>query len=76
MFTVEEEFDETVVTVLDSQGEFQDVKMYFGEESVLITQAINDDDVWVSVIEMSDRQWEKLILAYSSTEGTYKTVPE
>jgi len=42
----------------------------------LITQAINDDDVWVSVIEMSDRQWEKLILAYSSTEGTYKTVPE
>ena len=76
MFTVEEEFDETVVTVLDSQGEFQDVKMYFGEESVLITQTINDDDVWVSVIEMSDRQWEKLILAYSSTEGTYKTIPE
>jgi hypothetical protein len=76
MFTVEEEFDETVVTVLDSQGEFQDIKMYFGEESVLITQTINDDDVWVSVIEMSDRQWEKLILAYNSTQGTYKTVPE
>jgi len=76
LFTVEEEFNETVVTVLDSHGEFQDVKMFFGEESVVIQQAINDDDNYVAVIEMSDRQWEKLILAYSSAEGSYKTIPE
>jgi len=76
MFTVEEEFDETVVTVLDATGQFQDIKMYFSEDSVLITQTINDDDPYVSIIEISDRQWEKLILAYNSTSGTYKTNPE
>ena len=76
MFTVEEDFDETVVTVLDSHGVFQDVKMFFSEESVIITQIMTDDDEYVSVIEMSDRQWEKLILAYSSAEGSYKTIPE
>ena len=76
MFTVEEDFDETVVTVLDSQGVFQDVKMFFGEESVIITQIITDDDEYGSVIEMSDRQWEKLILAYGSTAGSYRTIPE
>jgi len=76
MFTVEEEFDETIVTVLDTTGQFQDIKMYFTEESVLIMQTINDDDPHVSIIEMSDRQWEKLILAYNSTNGAYKTDPE
>ena len=76
MFTVEEEFDETIVTVLDATGQFQDVKMYFTEESVLIMQTVNDDDPHVSIIEMSDRQWEKLILAYNSTNGAYKTDPE
>ena len=76
MFTVEEEFDETVVTVLDATGQFQDIKMYFSEDSVLITQTINDDDPYVSIIEISDRQWEKLILAYNSTSGAYKTNPE
>ena len=76
MFTVEEDFDETVVTVLDSQGVFQDVKMFFSEESVIITQIMTDDDEYVSVIEMSDRQWEKLILAYGRTAGSYRTTPE
>jgi hypothetical protein len=76
MFTVEEDFDETVVTVLDSHGVFQDVKMFFSEESVIITQIMTDDDEYVSVIEMSDRQWEKLILAYSRTAGSYRTIPE
>lgn len=70
MFTVEEEFDESIVTVMDTAAKFEDVKMYFQADVIHITQYDKEFDTH-DVVKVSTEMWELLIEAYNRTHGTY-----
>jgi|TARA_Y100000389_G_C17464116_1_gene524109 hypothetical protein len=70
MFTVEENFDESVVTVMDTTGKFEDVKAHFDEEGVYLVQYNETIDV-DEMLLLSNEMWEMLIEAYNRTVGTY-----
>ena len=70
MFTVEEEFDESVVTVMDTKANFEDVKMHFQEDVIYIAQYDKEFDTH-DVVKVSTEMWELLIEAYNRTHGTY-----
>ena len=70
MFTVEEEFDESIVTILDNDGKYEDVTMYFSENGVYITQ-YNEQTDKDTIIELSSEMWETMIEAYNRSNGTY-----
>ena len=52
MFTVEEEFDESIVTILDNNGQYEDITMYFSENGVYIVQ-YNEKTDSDAIIELS-----------------------
>ena len=70
MFTVEEEFDESIVTILDNNGQYEDITMYFSENGVYIVQ-YNEKTDSDSIIELSTEMWETMIEAYNRINGTY-----
>ena len=70
MFTVEEEFDESIVTILDNNGQYEDITMYFSENGVYIVQ-YNEKTDSDTIIELSTEMWETMIEAYNRTNGTY-----
>jgi len=70
MFTVEENFDESVVTVMDTNGIFEDVKMHFQEDVIYIAQ-YNKGNGSDELVQVSTGMWEMLIEAYNRTNGTY-----
>jgi MinD-like ATPase involved in chromosome partitioning or flagellar assembly len=70
MFTVEEEFDESIVTILDNNGQYEDITMYFSENGVYIVQ-YNEKTDSDAIIELSTEMWETMIEAYNRTNGTY-----
>ena len=70
MFTVEEEFDESFVTVMDTNANFEDVIMHFQEDIIYITQYDKEFDTH-DVVKVSTEMWELLIEAYNRTDGTY-----
>jgi MinD-like ATPase involved in chromosome partitioning or flagellar assembly len=70
MFTVDEEFDESIVTVLDNKGKYEDITMYYSENGVYIVQ-YNEQTDSDAIIELSTEMWETMIEAYNRTNGTY-----
>ena len=70
MFTVEEEFDESIVTILDVNGQYEDITMYYSENGVYITQ-YNEQTDEDTIIELTTEMWETMIEAYNRTNGTY-----
>ena len=70
MFTVEEEFDESIVTILDINGQYEDITMYYSENGVYITQ-YNEQTDEDTIIELTTEMWETMIEAYNRTNGTY-----
>ena len=70
MFTVEEEFDESIITIMDTKAKFQDVKVYFQEDVIYITQYNEEFDTH-DVVKVSTEMWEMLIEGYNRTQGTY-----
>tara|TARA_B110000858_G_scaffold177830_1_gene213158 strand:- start:1182 stop:1427 length:246 start_codon:yes stop_codon:yes gene_type:complete len=72
-FTVDEEFDESVITVLDTNGQYDEIVMFFSENGIYIVQ-YNESTEVESTIEISTEMWETMIEAYNRTSGTYITV--
>jgi hypothetical protein len=72
-FTVDEEFDESVITVLDTNGKYDEIVIYFSENGVYVVQ-YNESTEVESTIEISTEMWETMIEAYNRTSGTYITV--
>ena len=72
-FTVDEEFDESVITVLDTNGKYDEIVIYFSENGVYVVQ-YNESTEVESTIEISTEMWETMIEAYNRTSGTYVTV--
>ena len=71
-FTVDEEFDESVITVLDTNGQYDEIVMFFSENGIYIVQ-YNESTEVESTIEISTEMWETMIEAYNRTSGTYIT---
>jgi hypothetical protein len=73
MFTIEHEFDATVVTLVD-EGEAplkEDVTVHATESAILLNQYDPRQDKTVSVT-LSPEQWRDLVAALHLPEGVYR----
>lgn len=70
MFSVEHEFDNTTVTVLDDSGEQEDVAVILFDDVVYIRQYVEDTDL-ASVVTMTPKMFAEMIEAYNRGEGSF-----
>tara|TARA_B100001093_G_C26656255_1_gene939773 strand:+ start:678 stop:911 length:234 start_codon:yes stop_codon:yes gene_type:complete len=70
MYTVEFDEDETLITVLDDKGKYDDVSVFLYDDVVYIRQWNEKDDRF-QVIAMTDMMYLKLMSAWTSPEGAF-----
>lgn len=70
MFSVEHEFDNTTVTILDDSGEQEDVAVILFDDVVYIRQYVEDTDL-ASVVTMTPKMFAEMIEAYNRGEGSF-----
>lgn len=72
-FSVEHNFDETVITLMDDAAELEDVKIYFTDEGVDLLQVVHMENLEVfNGITLSHEMLQDLLVAYQSPEGVYR----
>jgi len=73
MFTIEHEFDATIITLVDDgQSPLQeDVTVHATDSAILLNQYDARTDQIVSV-RLSPEQWRDLVAALDLPEGVYK----
>ena len=79
MFTIEHEFDSTVITLIDEvrQGSrpfFEDVVITAFDDRVVVAQASDDGDLLTAVV-LSIEQLDELRAALNLPEGNYRLTP-
>ena len=72
MFTVEMDFDEIEITVLDDSGTKEDVKVFSYDEIVYIRQW-NEKRRSYDLVVLTSEMYVELMTAYSKPEGAYIT---
>ena len=70
MYTVEFDYDEVCITILDDAGLYEDVTINSFDDIVYIRQWDKDSQK-MEAIAMSPKQWEELISAINSPEGAF-----
>lgn len=70
MITVEFDMDETLITVLDNTGEFEDVSVLLYDDYVHIRQYNSKIDRF-DVITMKPEMYLKIMKAWKLPEGTF-----
>lgn len=70
MFSVEHEFDNTTITVLDDSGDQEDVAVILFDDVVYIRQYVEDTDM-ASVVTMTPKMFAEMIEAYNRGEGSF-----
>ena len=70
MFTIEMDWDETAITVLDQTGENEDVQFLIYDDVAYIRQFDNDTNRF-SIITMSPDQIGEIIASMNLPEGAY-----
>jgi hypothetical protein len=70
MFSVEHEFDNTTMTILDDSGEQEDVAVILFEDVVYIRQYVEDTEL-ASVVTMTPKMFAEMIEAYNRGEGSF-----
>lgn len=70
MFTNEFEFDETIITVLDDSGLYEDVQLYLDENEVYIRQWNERRQVY-DLIVMPPKMWYEVLEAMKLPQGAY-----
>jgi hypothetical protein len=70
MFTNEIEFDETITTILDDSGQYEDVQFFIDDNEVYIRQW-NETRGQCELIAMSHRMFEEFLQALKKPEGSY-----
>lgn len=72
-FSVEHNFDETVITLMDDAAELEDVKIYFTDDGVDLLQVVYMENLEVfNGITLSHEMLQDLLTAYQSPEGLYR----
>jgi hypothetical protein len=72
MFTIEMDWDETAITILDQDGEHEDVQFYIYDDMVYIRQW-DEDYAKHILITMSPGMFDELIKSMHLPEGSYLT---
>ena len=70
MFTIETEFDYTVITSLDERGNFEDVEVILDEEVVYLAQAMPESNK-TQVLEITYQQFKDILVAIDLPDGAY-----
>tara|TARA_B110000459_G_C16625287_1_gene504887 strand:+ start:2694 stop:2927 length:234 start_codon:yes stop_codon:yes gene_type:complete len=70
MFTIEMDWDETALTILDSTGSHEDVQFLIYDDVAYIRQWDQDGGGY-SLIEMSPEQFNEMNAAMHLPEGAY-----
>ena len=70
MFTIEHEFESTIITTLDQKGDHEDVEIHLDEESIFIRQWSEELQTF-DLIELSMQQLKDIITAVDLPEGAY-----
>lgn len=70
MFTVEHESDQTVVTILDTTGQMEDIEVIFDDSGVWVRQFDTQRNEY-ELIFMMHNQWDSLLASLHCKEGTY-----
>lgn len=70
MFTVETEFDRTVVTVMDETGKQEDLIIVLSENGIFLKQ-FDEHDQRELMLHVTEKQISDMLLAFNSTEGTF-----
>lgn len=71
MYTVEHEFDATIITVLDEAGIYEDVEVVLDEETVYMRQWDEDLGKYEMLI-LSYQQFLDIAASLHSKEGMFK----
>lgn len=70
MFTVEMDWDETAITVLDPDGKYEDIQAIIYDDIVYIRQW--DEDIGrFTLMAISPKQYLQLMRSFSLPEGAY-----
>jgi len=72
MFTVEHEYDTTVVTSLDQHDEFEDVEMHFTDDGSVFFRQWDESIDDHHLIAISSQQLLDLWAAMKQSEGLFK----
>ena len=70
MFTVEMDFDEIAITILDESGQYEDVQFFIYDDIVYIRQFFEQVGAF-SVIAMTPEMFEEFRKALEKPEGAY-----
>lgn len=73
MFTIEFDEDETLITILDTEGELEDVSALLYDDYCHIRQW-NEKRQLFDVVTLKPEMYLKLMKAWSLPEGTYDIV--
>lgn len=70
MFTNEIEFDESIITVLDDSGLYEDIKVFLDDQEVYIQQYNNKKEK-IEFVVMSAKMFYELMEAMKKPPGAY-----
>ena len=73
MWTNEIDFDESVTTVMDDKGAYEDVHLFIDDAEVYIRQ-YNENDNRYELICMSPKMFHEMITALNYPQGMYNAV--
>jgi hypothetical protein len=69
MFTNEFEPSQTITTVIDEEGSFEDIKLVITDDLVYLEQW--NDEFEPDLIVLSHSQWYEILQALKTPEGAY-----
>lgn len=73
MFTNEMNFDESITTIMDETGEYEDVQVFISDDTVQIRQFPHDETIPADIITLTPKMFRDLIEAMNQPEGFYRT---
>ena len=72
MFSIEDEFDHTLITVVDNENKREDVQVIMDEHAVFLRQ-YNEKNNTYEVIELSPAMFNELLISMKNKAGIYVT---
>jgi hypothetical protein len=73
MFTNEFEYDATVTTILDEEGDLEDVQINIDDHGAFIRQ-FNENTNKYDLIVFTHQMFQEFLVAMKTTEGTWKAM--
>ena len=72
MFSIEDEFDHTLITVVDNENQREDVQIIMDDHAVFLRQYDEKNNTY-EVIELSPAMFNELLLSMKNKAGIYVT---